>query len=294
MSPRAAGALLWVLAVILMLSSAVYQRLTGPTNPVRGEIAVDGAPRRFRLPRSEESVRDARIAVPSPAPGTTGRVFWRRYPTGEEFQALPLAAETAEDGRPELAAHLPAQPAAGKLEYRVEVDAPGGTVRIPSAGDEGGAATIVMRYKDPVPLPLLLSHIAFMFFGVLIGMRAALAALFAPTGVHRLSWATLGLLSVGGMILGPVVQRYAFGDYWTGFPWGYDLTDNKTLIMWVVWVGACWVLGWKPREATPSWRTRAAVLVAAVVMTVVYLIPHSLRGSELDHGAVETTTTSPD
>ena len=45
-------------------------------------------------------------------------------------------------------------------------------------------------------------------------------------------------------------------------------------------------LGWKAKEA-PGWRGRLTVLVAAVVMTVVYLIPHSLRGSQLDYEAVD-------
>jgi hypothetical protein len=288
MSPRAVSGLLWTLAVILMLSSAVYQRLTGPTNPVRGSLVVDGQPQRYRLLRSEESVRDARIAVPAPASDATGRLIWRRYPTSEEFRTLDMAMETTEEGRRELAAYLPAQPASGKLEYRIEVDAPGGVFHIPTAEQERGEPTIVMRYKDPVPLPILLSHITFMFFGVLIGMRAALGALFAPAGMRKLSWVTLGLMTVGGMILGPIVQKYAFGAFWTGFPWGYDLTDNKTLIMWAVWLGACTMLGWKPRAESPSWRARVAVLAAAMVMTAVYLIPHSLRGSQLDYTAVES------
>jgi len=290
MSPRMTSALLWTLAVILMLSAAVYQRLTGPTNPMRGSILVDGQPQRYRLLRSEESVRDGRIALPAPRTDATGRLVWRRYPTSEEFRTVEMKLETTEDGQRELAAYLPAQPASGKLEYRVEVDTPEGMVRIPSGEQEHGEATIVMRYKDPVPLPILLSHISFMFFGVLIGMRAALGALLAPRGMHAHSWITLGLMTVGGMILGPIVQKYAFGAFWTGFPWGYDLTDNKTLIMWLVWIGACAVLGWKPRTPAPTWRGRLAVLAAAVVMTGVYLIPHSLRGSELDYSAVDSGT----
>ncbi len=87
------------------------------------------------------------------------------------------------------------------------------------------------------------------------------------------------------MILGPFVQRDAFGEYWTGFPWGYDLTDNKTLIMWAVWIAAVALLGGGSKRVGVA--ARAAVLVAALVMTAVYLIPHSLRGSELDYAAVD-------
>jgi len=101
-------------------------------------------------------------------------------------------------------------------------------------------------------------------------------------------------MTVGGMILGPIVQKYAFGAYWTGFPWGYDLTDNKTLIMWVVWIAAAGALGWKARDAAPGWRARFTVLAAAVVMTGVYLIPHSLRGSQLDYDAVDAGVSAED
>ncbi len=290
MSTRATGTLLWVAAVVLMVSAAVYQERTGPTYPLKGETLVDGQARRYRLPRTEESVRDARIAIPSPGPDAIGLVTWRRYPTDDPFQSILMVDETDEDGRAMLVAQLPAQPAAGKLEYRVDVSSAAGTVRIPSDVEAPDDATIVMRYKDPVPLPILISHVAFMFFAMLVGMRAALAALFAPAGMHRLSWVSLGLMSVGGLVFGPIVQKHAFGAFWEGIPFGYDLTDNKTLIMWVVWVGACAIVGWKPRSERPSWRARLAVLGAAVVMTTVYLIPHSLRGSELDYAAVDAGT----
>ena len=117
-------------------------------------------------------------------------------------------------------------------------------------------------------------------------LRAGLAALFAPGGMRRYAWIAFAGMTVGGMILGPIVQKYAFGAYWTGFPWGYDLTDNKTLVMWVVWIAACAVLG-RRDTGRPRWPARLAVLAAAIVMTGVYLIPHSLRGSQLDYDAVD-------
>lgn len=91
-------------------------------------------------------------------------------------------------------------------------------------------------------------------------------------------------MTIGGMILGPLVQKAAFGEYWVGFPWGIDLTDNKTLIMWLAWLAACLVLRLRPRQ---KFAGRIAVAAAAVVMTAVYLIPHSLRGSELDYSQVD-------
>ena len=128
-------------------------------------------------------------------------------------------------------------------------------------------------------------HIIFMFIGLLVGVRTALGGMFYPVGLRKLTGTTLTLMTGGGLILGPIVQKYAFGALWTGWPFGYDLTDNKTLIMWLVWVGVALVL-WK-RPSPKDWIGRGAIIVAAVVMMTVYLIPHSMRGSELDYSQIE-------
>jgi hypothetical protein len=88
---------------------------------------------------------------------------------------------------------------------------------------------------------------------------------------------------VGGLILGPVVQKYAFGAYWTGWPFGQDLTDNKTLVAWIFWAIALWRL-----HKNPANRTWPAI--AMVVLLLVFLIPHSMFGSELDYSTGEVTT----
>jgi len=97
------------------------------------------------------------------------------------------------------------------------------------------------------------------------------------------------------MILGPIVQNYAFGAYWTGIPFGWDLTDNKTLVMWLAWLIAALaierVARRDARDTVEADRSgggvRTLVLVASVVTVFVYLIPHSVQGSELDYDAIE-------
>ena len=117
-------------------------------------------------------------------------------------------------------------------------------------------------------------------------MRSGLSALFAPYNMKQLAWATLCGMTVGGMILGPMVQKYAFGEYWTGFPLGGDWTDNKMLFMFLAWVFACSVVGLNPRKKNTT-TGRIAVFTATIVMTVCYLIPHSMGGSELDYSQVD-------
>ncbi|MBU1707483.1 hypothetical protein KKB28_06170, partial [bacterium] len=88
-----------------------------------------------------------------------------------------------------------------------------------------------------------------------------------------------GLTLVGGMILGPVVQNYAFGAFWTGVPFGWDLTDNKTLIAMVGWVIAFIAT----RRNPPA---RIWVLGASLLMFIIFMIPHSTLGSQLDYSTL--------
>lgn len=277
--PAKRSPLLWILAILLMLATVVYQRRTGPTHPLRGSVSVAGKQIHYQLLRSEETVRDARVALPDP--GVPATLVWRRFPTRDPWTRQPLMPEIRE-GQTERAGYLPKQPAAGKVEYWVEVGDAAAPVRIP-AGDP-----IVLRYKGPVPGLLLASHILMMFAAVLLGLRTGLGAAAGPQVPRVHLWVVLGMLTLGGLVLGPFVQKHAFGAYWTGFPWGYDLTDNKTLLMWLAWAAACGAAGVRPRRRE-GW-ARAAVVAATLAMAVVYLIPHSLRGSQLDYSKIEAGT----
>jgi hypothetical protein len=267
---------LWILAVAIMVSAVIYQRTTGPTYPFRGTLTVEGQTFKYRLVRSQETTAEARVALPDPGRPMDAELHYRRYKTADSLTVVPFS-----DEGDEYAAYLPIQPAAGKMEYYVTVIAAGESMRIPAEGEED----IVLRYKDPVPGYVLWPHVFLMFFSVLFGMRAGLSALFDPSDMRTYAFIALIGMTLGGMIFGPIVQKFAFGEYWTGFPFGGDLTDNKTLIMWVAWLIAGAAIGFRPRKKESV--SRAVVLVAAVVMTVVYLIPHSMRGSELDYSKID-------
>lgn len=272
---------LWIAAVLVMAAAVVYQRMTGPTHPYRGSFSTDGVSHSYRLIRSETTTTDALVRIPDPGTGTVALLHWRRYPTDEPFTTSTMEPV----GDATVAAAMPRQPAAGKLEYYVTLEtADGGTLRLPQASGDN----VVLRYKDPVPSTVLIPHIVMMFFAVLFGIRAGLAALAAPAGMRWIAWTTLAGMTVGGMVLGPIVQKHAFGAYWTGWPFGGDLTDNKVLLMWLVWIVACSTIGFKPLKR--EWIGRAMVVLAALVMTAVYMIPHSMRGSELDYAAVDAGT----
>ena len=119
----------------------------------------------------------------------------------------------------------------------------------------------------------------FMFFSV----RIFLSVFYGGLASKRAVALNLGFLLLGGFLFGPIVQQYAFGQAWTGFPFGMDLTDNKTLIMLVFWLPAL-VFALKERNYKP-W-----IILAVFVTFAVYLVPHSMFGSELDYKKGEVVT----
>ena len=197
--------------------------------------------------------------------GVRGVMEWKRFKTDDPWTAVPMTyADSA------LTATLPAQPAAGKLQYRVRLAAGGEEAVLPRGED------VVLRYKGEVPTAVLIVHVLCMFSAMLLSTRTGLEFFNPRPNLGRLIPWTIGLLAVGGLVLGPIVQKYAFDAYWTGWPFGHDLTDNKTLVAILGWVGAFWAL---KREKRP----RAWALGAALLVLAVYMIPHSVLGSELDY-----------
>ena len=271
---RWVSVVLWVLAFILMAMSAVYQRMTGPTHPLRGSYTAAGEQHHYKLLRSGTVGEDAAITLPDA--GVASRVFFKRFKTDDRFTPVAMVPLPDEDGR--VGALLPSQPMAGKLEYYIEVYDGQDTVRIPQAEN------VVIRFKGFVPAWALVPHVFFMFFAVLWAFRALFEALFNRKGIRALSWTTFVLMFIGGLILGPLVQYFAFGDAWTGVPFGWDLTDNKTLLMWLCWLGAIIAVGIRgPLKPSARW----AVVAAGIVTVGIYLIPHSMFGSELDYAKVD-------
>ncbi|MDD8034004.1 MAG: hypothetical protein PHF93_09300 [Acidobacteriota bacterium] len=258
-------ALLWILAVVLTLAAAVYQRISGPTYSLRGKVEVSGTEVPYRLPRSAETGRDLEIPVNNAEGRLSGFIEFKRHPTEDPWTRVEMVP--AGDV---LSAELPAQPPAGKLAYRIVLSKDGR--EMPLAGGE----SVIVRFRGAVPPLIQIPHIIVMFLAMLFSVRAGLAALNRREHPRKLVLATCALLFLGGFILGPLMQQYAFGKLWTGFPFGTDLTDNKTLVAMIAWLAALWA-GRKGRAA------RGWVLAASLILLIVYSIPHSLLGSELDY-----------
>ena len=152
-----------MIAIGLMVAAYAYQKRTGPTHPMKGSFRVGEADVSYELLRSFETTHGAPISVPNPDGQVTGVLHWRNYPTEDPFTATAMGLIEV-DGETALQAPLPQRPAAGKIEYFLELSTPNGAVRIPEAGGEN---EILLRYKDPVPGSILWPHIFAMFLTML-------------------------------------------------------------------------------------------------------------------------------
>jgi len=257
--------LFWLLAFVITAASAVYQRMTGPTYPVRGKAALTNGEVSFKLPRSAEITSDCEVSLEVPDTEVGGRLLYQRFKSGDPWTELAMIRQEKR-----LVGYLPKQPMAGKLAYKVVLADRGKDFSL--RGDE----PIVIRFKGHVPTPLLLAHVLVIFAAMLFSTRAGIAALDRKADPRRLAVWTVILFLIGGFILGPLMQKFAFDAWWTGFPLGKDLTDSKTLFAMLAWVVA--LVAGRGGRKNKGW-----VLAASVVTLIVFLIPHSLLGSELQY-----------
>jgi hypothetical protein len=255
--------LLWVLAFFLTALAFVYQRMTGPTYPVRGKEILNGTEISYFLLRSYTTDKgDMPVMINAPDQNVTAFLNYKRYKTIDVWKEIVMNRNGDT-----LAAKIPGQPAAGKVEYSIRVNIDGENFIL------NKGKSVVTRFKGPVPSVFLILHIIFMFFSIFFALRTLMETLRKEGNYYWMVNWTLGIVFIGGMILGPIVQKYAFGDFWTGFPFGFDLTDNKVLIAVIFWLVAFFL-----KKKSKWW-----VVLAAAVMLVIYLIPHSVLGSELDY-----------
>ncbi len=242
----------------------IYQRSTGPTYPVRGEVTIDGEIIKYKLIRTFGGDKDALVKIETDNSKISGTITKKRYKSYDEWSTTDMFYD---EGK--LTGIIPNQPPAGKVEYTINLYSNGKTYVLT---DE----PVVIRFKGAVPMAVLSPHIFFMFFSMLFALRTGLELFFRRIDTKYYTGVVLVTLFFGGLILGPIVQKFAFGAYWTGWPFGHDLTDNKTLFVFIFWVIAWFVLRKKPKN-------RLWPLLAVAAMILVYSIPHSVMGSEIDH-----------
>ncbi|MBM2814471.1 MAG: hypothetical protein HW421_1233 [Ignavibacteria bacterium] len=256
---------IWTICIILMAAFGIYQRMTGPTYPISGSVTINSQNIDFILLRTYNTGSPAPVSIFVPDKSVNGFVKFKRHPSQDPFQTVDMVRKVDS-----LTFSLPQLDAAGKIMYHV--------ILKPETGKEViiNETPAILRYKGAVPTGILVLHVFFIFFSMVLSTRTGIEAMLNRNNSFKLLLWTLGFLILGGMVFGPIMQKYAFGAYWTGWPFGHDLTDNKTFISLAMWFIALW----RMRKNPPA---KGWIIAAAVVQIAIFLIPHSVLGSQIDY-----------
>lgn len=241
---------------------AYYQRTTGPTYPVKGSLSIDNKIVKYKLIRTWGENSGAKIEINSVS-DLVGEISYRRYKSNDSWTTDSMQLV---DNK--LIYVLPQLEPAGKIMYSITLKSNNKSYQLTEKPN-------ILRYKGEVPIYIVILHIIFIFSAMLFSTRTGFEAIFKGKRTKILTQITILCWVLGGFILGPIMQKYAFDAFWTGFPFGIDLTDNKTLVVIIFWLLALWRLKKNPEN-------RLFPIIAALMMIIVFLIPHSLFGSELD------------
>lgn len=261
---RKKSLLVWILAFIFTFLTAYYQRVTGPTYPVTVTTEFEGEIQKNKLIRTYGGEGDAEIRISIPLESYSGKLKYKRFNSYDDWTEV----EMKRDGD-DLIGFIPHQPPAGKVSYQVIIN----------RGEDSFFLTeepIKIRFKGAVPVYILILHVIIIFMAMLYSNRTGMEVLFKGDKAYRYTVVTVIFMVLGGLVFGPILQKYAFGAFWTGWPLGHDLTDNKTIVAIIVWIIAFFRI--KKDRKNVGW-----VLAAAIITVIVFLIPHSMLGSELDY-----------
>ena len=262
--------LIWIFAILFTVVIAGYQRRTGPTYPMHVKKEIGKTVIKTELIRTYEGQDGAKVSLNIPDTTIHAKVQFRKFKSYDNWTTTPMVRKGDS-----LIASLPHLEISGKVMYYITLMKGNERVLL-----NDNAA--ILRYKGYIPAFILLPHILIIFLAMLFSTITGLEAITNGKHVFLYTWITIITLFIGGLILGPIVQKCSFGVYWAGWPFGHDLTDNKSVVAFIFWVIAL-VVQYRNREKK-FW-----TIIASIVLLIVFLIPHSMLGSEIDYTKLPKT-----
>jgi len=182
--------LLWLIAFVLTVITAVYQRLTGPTYPVTGEVIINSEVVKYKQDRTHGGEGDHQIEISVDDKTICGELLWKRYKTNDQWTSTEMIRQDKK-----LVASLPHQPPAGKLVYHIILQKEEEVYMLPQKGE------VIIRFKGDVPVAFLIPHIIFIFGAMLLSTRTGLEYFNEGKKYKPLTILTFIFVIIGGFIL---------------------------------------------------------------------------------------------
>jgi len=161
------------------------------------------------------------------------------------------------------------------------------SVALPQA-NSGQVDPIRLKFEGEVPAYVIVPHILSIFAAIFFATLTLFTAVDLKTGrgtlVKSVKYCaiTLLLLFIGFFPFGWAMNYFAFGVLWEAFPFGRDVTDNKSQIMFLFWLvtlimvkGTLWGKG-EDKNLITGRGYSTLVIVSFVATMIILAVPHSL------------------
>ena len=213
------------------------------------------------------------------------------YRIGEDgqYQSVTMSRRAEEENVFE--ASIPLHPKGMKAWYYLEAvdQCQDGQVKVTlPEPNSGQIKPIRHKFEGEVPAYIIVPHILSIFAAIFFATLTLFSAIDLKRGKGslkrsvRLCLATLILLFVGFIPFGWAMNYFAFGVLWEAFPFGRDVTDNKSQIMFLFWLvtlitvkGTLWGKG-EGKNLITHRGYSTLVIVSFVATMIILAVPHSL------------------
>jgi uncharacterized membrane protein YidH (DUF202 family) len=215
------------------------------------------------------------------------KLFYKIGPEGE-FQSVPMNLKPGEENV--FMASLPHYPKPTKAWYYIEatkktLDAEM-KVTLPDKSSPD-FKPVLLKYEGKVPAYIIIPHVLCNFGAFLFAVLSLFSAIDIRGGKRTLtesikfSLITFILMFLGFVLFGIGMNYFAFGVLWEAFPFGKDVTDNKSQIILLIWLVTLFLVKGTlfrkdERKNLISDRGYSTMVIIAFIITVaMYVIPHS-------------------
>jgi hypothetical protein len=136
-----------------------------------------------------------------------------------------------------------------------------------------------IRAEGHVSRAALYFHILLMLIAIILFIHVLYDALYILNGgsraqrIYRTTLYAQICFFITGFPLGWLIEKQVLGNYWEGIPFGWDITDSKTLFIFIYWMIPL-ILSWTKKIGE---RGFAKWALGGVLFTVaMFLLPHSI------------------
>ncbi|MHC4944947.1 MAG: hypothetical protein ACYTG7_18180, partial [Planctomycetota bacterium] len=244
-----------VLAVVITLLMVVTARYFGPNRKYTVETRADGLVLSHKAPRSQTgegpAALDVRVKLDGRKAADLDIELKGRVKGAPDWERLSVARiESGDEGWDKVFVfEVPPKPYTTRYFYTFEIGLAKEEQELSLAREDG--APMMVKFKGDVPAWIVIAHVLGMFGGFFLLILCAFHSVGLAMGREdhkassRLAWWSWIVMFMGGVPFGFAMNYYAFNVFWEAFPFGGDVTDNKTQIALLLWGLAAVGLSWK-------------------------------------------------